>query len=54
MKSLGLPFRGIMEVRSQNLPGETEEDHENSVRITNDPAEIQTEHPPNTSPNRHL
>jgi hypothetical protein len=37
----------------RNLPGETEEYHEN-LRITDVPAEIRTEHLPNTSVERYL
>jgi hypothetical protein len=40
----------LIEVLSQHLPGETEENYKKSVRIAGVPVEIQTEHIPNTNP----
>jgi hypothetical protein len=36
--------RGLIEVLSQHLPGEAEENDENPVRITGVPTEIRTDH----------
>jgi hypothetical protein len=43
-----------MEILSQNWPEGTEENRDKSVRITDDPAEIQTKPLPNTSLERYF
>jgi hypothetical protein len=45
--------RDLIEVLSRHLPGGTEENYETSVRIASVPAEIRTEHIPNTSLERY-
>jgi hypothetical protein len=42
----------LIDIHLRNLPGETEEYHEN-LRITDVPAEIRTEYLPNTSVERY-
>jgi hypothetical protein len=48
--------RGLRNVLSWQFPGGTEENHEKlwPRKIAGDPAEIRTEHLPNTSADRYL
>jgi hypothetical protein len=45
---------GLIEVLSRHFPGGTDKSHENTTRISSDPAEIRTEHFLNTSRERYL